>query len=66
MVCASVIECEMEIEKEFQRLAKWQVVVLILLSTVAVVRSDGSDHKYKAKDQVPLYVNKVGPFQNPR
>ncbi|MEI4889638.1 transmembrane 9 family protein, partial [Klebsiella pneumoniae] len=22
-------------------------------------------HKYKAGDQVPLYVNKVGPFQNP-
>ncbi|KAA8521512.1 hypothetical protein F0562_012178 [Nyssa sinensis] len=27
--------------------------------------SDESDHRYKAGDPVPLYANKVGPFQNP-
>lgn len=42
------------------------IFALATLSLIAVVRSDGSDHKYKAKDQVPLYANKVGPFQNPR
>lgn len=46
---------------------RWNLVVLgLLLSTVAtVVKSDASDHTYKPKDQVPLYANKVGPFQNP-
>ncbi|KAM7484754.1 hypothetical protein LguiA_000763 [Lonicera macranthoides] len=28
-------------------------------------RSDTSDHRYKAGDPVPLYVNKVGPYRNP-
>ncbi|XP_027078125.2 transmembrane 9 superfamily member 3-like [Coffea eugenioides] len=48
-------------------LRRWDLVVLgLLLSTVAtVVKSDASDHTYKPKDQVPLYANKVGPFQNP-
>lgn len=45
----------------------WKVVVvLVLASMVSLVRSDASDHRYKARDQVPLYANKVGPFQNPR
>ncbi|KAI3895373.1 hypothetical protein MKX03_032586 [Papaver bracteatum] len=40
--------------------------VLIIISTLATqVRSDGSDHRYKARDPVPLYANKVGPFHNP-
>ncbi|KAA8532393.1 hypothetical protein F0562_032438 [Nyssa sinensis] len=30
------------------------------------VRSDESDHHYKGGDSVPLYANKVGPYQNPR
>ncbi|KAL6959661.1 hypothetical protein U1Q18_039815 [Sarracenia purpurea var. burkii] len=44
------------------------VVVLALLVAFCVtqVRSDGSDHRYKAGDPVPLYANKVGPFHNPR
>ncbi|XP_062113191.1 transmembrane 9 superfamily member 2-like [Humulus lupulus] len=29
------------------------------------VRSDTENHRYKAGDPVPLYVNKVGPCQNP-
>nr|XP_016505253.1 PREDICTED: transmembrane 9 superfamily member 2-like isoform X2 [Nicotiana tabacum] len=41
------------------------VVVLIMLCCVLPARSDGSDHKYKAGDSVPLYANKVGPFHNP-
>lgn len=49
---------------------RWSVVVLVGLlvaSMVATVaRSDASNHRYKPKDQVPLYANKVGPFHNPR
>ena len=41
-------------------------VVLFIFSNVAHVRSDASDHRYKAGEQVPLYANKVGPFHNPR
>ncbi|GER26242.1 endomembrane protein 70 protein family [Striga asiatica] len=43
----------------------WQVVVLLLVCSAVRVRSDGSDHKYKVGDPVPLYANKVGPFHNP-
>ncbi|MCD7454453.1 hypothetical protein HAX54_024892 [Datura stramonium] len=41
------------------------IVVLFVLCCVSPARSDGSDHKYKAGDPVPLYANKVGPFHNP-
>lgn len=41
------------------------LAILALLSAVEV-RSDGSDHRYKSGDPVPLYANKVGPFHNPR
>ena len=41
-------------------------VVFLLFSGVIQVRSDASDHRYKAGEQVPLYANKVGPFHNPR
>lgn len=40
--------------------------LLVILTSPSVVRSDASNHKYKSGDLVPLYVNKVGPFQNPR
>uniref|UniRef100_A0A7N0U0H7 Transmembrane 9 superfamily member n=1 Tax=Kalanchoe fedtschenkoi TaxID=63787 RepID=A0A7N0U0H7_KALFE len=40
-------------------------IALLLLSTFVHVRSDASDHRYKAGDFVPLYANKVGPFHNP-
>jgi len=29
------------------------------------VAADGSDHRYKMYEPVPLYANKVGPFHNP-
>lgn len=44
----------------------WHVVVLLLVFAAIGARSDGSDHRYKVGDPVPLYANKVGPFHNPR
>eukprot|EP00262_Sarcandra_glabra_P021808 TRINITY_DN936_c0_g6_i1.p1 TRINITY_DN936_c0_g6~~TRINITY_DN936_c0_g6_i1.p1 ORF type:complete len:593 (-),score=79.21 TRINITY_DN936_c0_g6_i1:247-2025(-) len=40
------------------------MVAMFLLSGLKV-EGDGSDHKYKERDRVPLYANKVGPFHNP-
>ncbi|KAM7523896.1 hypothetical protein LguiA_013798 [Lonicera macranthoides] len=48
--------------EQFMRLF---VATLLVICSGNQVRSDSSNHKYKAGDQVPLYVNKVGPFQNP-
>lgn len=42
------------------------IALLVLLCGSVQVRSDGSDHRYKDGDSVPLYANKVGPFHNPR
>lgn len=42
------------------------ILVVLFLSGVSEVRSDASDHRYKAGEAVPLYANKVGPFHNPR
>ncbi|KAK1303539.1 hypothetical protein QJS10_CPB11g00089 [Acorus calamus] len=39
--------------------------VLMLLVSGLRVEADGSDHRYKERDPVPLYANKVGPFHNP-
>ncbi|KAH9317376.1 hypothetical protein KI387_019145, partial [Taxus chinensis] len=39
--------------------------LVLLLSCIFQTGLSASDHKYKAGDEVPLYVNKVGPFQNP-
>ncbi|TQE09879.1 hypothetical protein C1H46_004457 [Malus baccata] len=41
------------------------IIALLILSSADLVRSDGSDHRYKEGDFVPLYANKVGPFHNP-
>ncbi|KAJ6834665.1 transmembrane 9 superfamily member 2-like [Iris pallida] len=42
------------------------VVALLVLALVGLgVEGDGSNHKYKEGDHVPLYANKVGPFHNP-
>lgn len=41
-------------------------LLLLLCFGVDGVVSDASDHRYKTGDHVPLYVNKVGPFHNPR
>lgn len=50
-----------------------KLVELVLMVSVVImqcgtqVRSDAKHpHRYKAGDPVPLYVNKVGPFRNPR
>ena len=42
------------------------VVSILILCNVTRVRSDASNNRYKVGDDVPLYVNKVGPFHNPR
>ncbi|XP_023733911.1 transmembrane 9 superfamily member 3 [Lactuca sativa] len=45
---------------------KWLVLALfVICSVMGAVTSDASNHKYKNGDVVPLYANKVGPFQNP-
>ena len=41
-------------------------VLILMFSGVIQVRSDASDHRFKAGEAVPLYANKVGPFHNPR
>ncbi|KAF3792921.1 Transmembrane 9 superfamily member 2 [Nymphaea thermarum] len=41
------------------------VVLLFFILSGLRVEADGSDHKYKEKEKVPFYVNKVGPFHNP-
>lgn len=42
-------------------------VLLVIVSACGFgVEADGSDHRYKEGDHVPLYANKVGPFHNPR
>ena len=41
-------------------------MAILFLYMSSGVKSDGSDHKYKSGDPVPLYANKVGPFHNPR
>ncbi|XP_073118685.1 transmembrane 9 superfamily member 3-like [Henckelia pumila] len=40
-------------------------LLLMFLCFVVGVKSDASNHKYKLGDPVPLYANKVGPFNNP-
>lgn len=40
--------------------------LLVLLALAGGVAADGSDHRYKSGEPVPLYANKVGPFHNPR
>lgn len=42
------------------------LAMAVLIACLAPsVTSDGSDHRYKDLDPVPLYANKVGPFHNP-
>ncbi|GJN12371.1 hypothetical protein PR202_ga30643 [Eleusine coracana subsp. coracana] len=42
-----------------------RVLAVVVLACALGARADGSDHKYKEGDHVPLYANKVGPFHNP-
>ncbi|XP_066383487.1 transmembrane 9 superfamily member 3-like isoform X1 [Miscanthus floridulus] len=41
------------------------LLVLLALAAASGVAADGSDHRYKMNEPVPLYANKVGPFHNP-
>lgn len=41
------------------------IVAVLILCCGSQVRSDAYDHRYNAGDAIPLYVNKVGPFNNP-
>ncbi|XP_031502659.1 transmembrane 9 superfamily member 3-like [Nymphaea colorata] len=47
-----------------KKMARFFQLVLLLFVGLRV-EADGSDHKYIEKEDVPLYVNKVGPFHNP-
>uniref|UniRef100_A0A2N9EHW4 Transmembrane 9 superfamily member n=1 Tax=Fagus sylvatica TaxID=28930 RepID=A0A2N9EHW4_FAGSY len=38
---------------------------ILVMCCGSLVRSDAIDHHYKAGDLVPLYANKVGPYNNP-
>jgi hypothetical protein len=42
------------------------LAVLLLLLQAAVVFGDEGDHKYKDSEPVTLWVNKVGPYNNPQ
>ncbi|KAJ6707303.1 TRANSMEMBRANE 9 SUPERFAMILY PROTEIN [Salix viminalis] len=52
-------------EKMEKKLVPCLVVSILILCSVTLVRSDASDNRYKVGEDVPLYVNKVGPFHNP-
>ena len=56
------------VEREMRKkaMAPAAVAALLLCFGIAGVVSSASDHRYKPEDPVPLYANKVGPFQNPR
>ncbi|KAG2267890.1 hypothetical protein Bca52824_062445 [Brassica carinata] len=41
-------------------------VFLLLVSLLASSLASDSDHKYQADEQVTLWVNKVGPYNNPQ
>ncbi|CAL9189068.1 unnamed protein product [Musa hybrid cultivar] len=40
-------------------------LVLLVMACGLRVGADGTNHRYKEGDHVPLYANKVGPFHNP-
>ncbi|GMH26821.1 hypothetical protein Nepgr_028664 [Nepenthes gracilis] len=41
------------------------LTMMVCSTSLMLVKSDASDHRYKSGDLVPLYANKVGPFHNP-
>jgi hypothetical protein len=57
---------ELQRAKMEMKLVPCLVVSILILCNVTRVRSDASNNRYKVGDDVPLYVNKVGPFHNPR
>lgn len=40
-------------------------LLILLVACSLISDADGSNHRYKEGDHVPLYANKVGPFHNP-
>ncbi|CAL9189082.1 unnamed protein product, partial [Musa hybrid cultivar] len=52
---------------EGSRILKMELSMLVLLVMACGLRvgADGTNHRYKEGDHVPLYANKVGPFHNP-
>lgn len=42
------------------------LLIFIGLSNVVAGSSSSGDHRYTVGDDVPLFVNKLGPFTNPR
>ncbi|XP_059065674.1 transmembrane 9 superfamily member 2-like isoform X2 [Cryptomeria japonica] len=44
---------------------KLTAIWTIVMAVINGVNRGASDHKYSKGDQVPLYANKVGPFNNP-
>ncbi|AEE28668.1 unnamed protein product [Arabidopsis thaliana] len=42
------------------------LVFLLLVSLLTPTFASDSDHKYQAEEQVTLWVNKVGPYNNPQ
>ncbi|CAI5487837.1 unnamed protein product [Closterium sp. Naga37s-1] len=46
--------------------SRCRVLAAVLLAAVIVADASASDHRYGQGDSVPFYVNKVGPFSNPR
>ncbi|KAJ6926288.1 hypothetical protein NC651_010650 [Populus alba x Populus x berolinensis] len=56
---------ELQRAKMEMKLVPCLVVSILILCNVTRVRSDASNNRYKVGDDVPLYVNKVGPFHNP-
>uniref|UniRef100_A0A0D6QSK4 Transmembrane 9 superfamily member n=1 Tax=Araucaria cunninghamii TaxID=56994 RepID=A0A0D6QSK4_ARACU len=52
-------------DKHKQATMLWLLNILVLSSSNFQVGVGASDHRYKMEDEVPLYANKVGPFQNP-
>ncbi|XP_010458475.1 PREDICTED: transmembrane 9 superfamily member 1 [Camelina sativa] len=46
--------------------ASVSVFLLLLVSLLAPTFASDSDHKYQADEQVTLWVNKVGPYNNPQ
>ena len=44
----------------------WAVAAVLSLSQSAAVEASSSNHRFSEKDVIPLYVNKVGPFNNPQ
>ncbi|CAL9080153.1 unnamed protein product, partial [Musa acuminata var. zebrina] len=52
---------------EGSRILKMELSTFVLLVMACGLRvgADGTNHRYKEGDHVPLFANKAGPFHNP-